>query len=490
MLPLAIVCAPWLSLIGALLFGRRQPPWLAKATYVASPILTLILMLPLYPLVGGTAASGASIELNLVEMAPGINLGFRVDTLGYYFGLLLATLWVLAGVYSLGYIHTKETRYYLFLALNLSFCLGVVYSANMFTLFIFYELMGLFTFPLIIHTETEKARRAGLKYLVYTLSAGAVLLAALILQFYYGGTLSFQGHGIFAPTEVGRAVLLVIFAIYMAGFGVKACLMPLHGWVPDAHPAAPAPASALLSGVILKMGVFGIIRVLHDVFGLELLRDLGVSLPMMFIAGFTIVTASLFAITQDDLKRRLAYSSVAQVSYVILGLFMLSPRDGTLGGILHVAHHAVMKGTLFLCAGIIAHETGKHKVSELQGVGARLPLTMTAFTIAALGMMGMPLTCGFISKWLLGLGAISMQQPAFIAVLLVSSLLNAVYFLPIIYTAFFREDASQSPTGAETSKTMLVPTLVCVAFVLLLGIFATAPGLPLSLVELVVGALT
>lgn len=476
--------APWLSLPAALLW-RRVRPGLAKAFYVATPALVLLMMLPLYPRIMG----GEVLHLQIVEMAPRIALAFRIDALGFYFGLLLAVLWLLAGIYSLGYIHTKETRYYTFLALNLSFCLGVVYSANMFTLFVFYELMGLFAFPLIIHTETEKARRAGTKYLAYTVTAGAVLLAAMILQFNYGETLSFLGGGVFGPCAAGRTVLLSVFGIYIAAFGVKACIMPLHGWVPDAHPAAPAPASALLSGVILKMGVFGIIRVVHDVFGIELLREMGVSLPMMVIAGFTILAASLYAITQDDLKRRLAYSSVAQVSYIILGIFMLSPTGGTVGGLLHVAHHAFMKGTLFLCAGVIVHETGKHNVSELDGVGARIPLTMVAFSIAALGMLGMPVTCGFISKWLLGIGAVSIGQTHFIAVLMLSSLLNAVYFLPIVYAAFFRDGVFRKAEGPETSRTMLVPVLICAAFVIILGLLVTLPGLPHSLVSVIVRGL-
>lgn len=480
-LPILVVSAPWLALVGALLW-RAKRPRMARVVYLGSTILTLLLILPLYR----GAMDGAVVHQRLLEIAPQISLAFRVDTLGFYFGLLLAVLWLLASVYSVGYIHARETRYYCFVALNLSFCLGVAFSANMFTLFIFYELMSLFTYPLIIHDETEKARRAGLKYLVYSITAGAVILAALIMQFYYSGTLSFLGRATIDTADATRAVLLAIFAIYMLGFGVKACIMPLHGWVPDAHPAAPAPASALLSGVILKVGVFGMIRVIFDVFGVDLLKELGVSLPMMIVASITIIMASIIAITQDDLKRRLAYSSVAQVSYIILGLFMFS-GDGATGGLLHVAHHAFMKGTLFLCAGIIVHETGKKNVSEMQGIGSRLPLTMVAFSIGALGMMGTPLTCGFITKWFLGLGAIEAHRTWFIAVLLVSSLLNAVYFLPVIYTSFFKGGAFQKSEGIETSRSMLVPTLICMAFIIILGVFVTVPGLPYSLVKVIVG---
>jgi formate hydrogenlyase subunit 3/multisubunit Na+/H+ antiporter MnhD subunit len=338
----------------------KSHPRLAKGVYIGSTAAAIIATLPLYP----RALDGVVSTQKLVNVAPRISLAFRVDTIGFYFALLLGVLWLLCSIYSLGYIHKNETRYYCFLSLNLSFCLGVALSANMFTLFIFYELMTLFTYPLIIHEETEEARKAGLKYLVYSVSAGTVIMLGLILQYYYGGTLSFLGHGTLKLSQVGKPILLLIFAVYMLGFGVKSCIMPLHGWVPDAHPAAPAPASALLSGVILKVGIFGIIRVMFDVFGIELLDTLGVSLPMLIVASFTIIVGSLFALTQDELKRRLAYSSVAQVSYIVLGLFLLAP-DGATGGLLHIAHHAFMKGCLFLAAGVIIHETGKKKVSEM-----------------------------------------------------------------------------------------------------------------------------
>jgi len=481
-LPLLIVAAPWLALVGAFFWGKKRPR-IAKVVYVGSTAATFLLILPFY----SRALDGVVSRQHLVAMTPQIRLAFRVDTVGFYFALLLATLWLLATIYSLGYIHTRETRYYCFTAINLSFCLGVAFSANMFTLFIFYELLSLFTYPLIIHDETEEARRAGLKYLVYTITAGGVILAGLIMQFYYGGTLSFLAHGSLNLAQISRPVLLTIFAIYMLGFGVKACIMPLHGWVPDAHPAAPAPSSALLSGVILKVGAFGIIRVVFNVFGVDLLRNLGVALPMLYVASFTIIVASLFAITQNDLKRRLAYSSVAQVSYIILGLFLLS-KDGAIGGLLQIAHHAFMKGTLFLCAGVIIHETGKRNIRDMDGIGSKLPLTMGAFSVAALAMIGTPLTCGFITKWELGMGSIQAHRTYFIIVLLISSLLNAVYFLPIIYIAFFKGNPIERAWKRETARTMLVPLLITAAFVVILGIFVTVPGLPYSLVKVVVRA--
>jgi len=478
-LPILIVFTPCLSLAGALLWRNKRPRF-ARFVYVGSSVLTFILILLLYP----RAMNGTVSTQTILEIAPRITLGFRIDTLGFYFGLLLSVLWVIASFYSLGYITSRETRYYSFLSLNLSFCLGVAFSANMFTLFIFYELMSLFTYPLIIHDETDIARRAGLKYLVYSITAGAVILAALIMQYFYSGTLAFTGRGTIGAAGVSAGVLKVIFSIYLLGFGVKACIMPLHGWVPDAHPAAPAPASALLSGVILKVGVFGIMRVVYDVFGVDLLKRLGVSLPMLYVASITIIVASIFAITQTDLKRRLAYSSVGQVSYIIFGLFLLS-KSGAYGAMLHVAHHAFMKGTLFLCSGIIMHELGTKDVREMDGAGAKIPLTMIAFSIAALGMMGTPVTCGFISKWLLGVGSVEAHRVYFIAVLLISSLLNAVYFLPIVYSAFFKKVTVRELFSHEAPLSMLLPTLICAVLVLILGVFVTVPGLPYSLIKVV-----
>lgn len=513
-----VVFAPFTAVAAAAVLGPARQRATALVNVCVSA-LTLALVLPFYP----GALAGEVARTRLVDVAPRLSISLRVDTLGFYFALLLALLWLLATIYSLGYMREGQARFHSFLALNLSFCLGVAFSANMFTLFIFYELMSLFTYPLIIHDGTERARRAGLKYLVYAISAGAVLLAAVIINYYYAGTLDFGAGGMLSAAGTSTGAMLTLFALYMLGFGVKASIMPLHGWVPDAHPAAPAPASALLSGVILKMGAFGMIRVLFDVFGMRSISRLGVALPMLWVASVTIIVASIFAITQDDLKRRLAYSSIAQVSYIILGLFFIT-QAGETGGLLQVAHHAVMKGTLFLCSGVILHETSRRNISEMAGIGRRLPVTMGAFSVAALGMIGMPLTCGFITKWQLGVGAMQAHRGYFIAILLASSLLNAVYFLPIIYTAFFREEAGaradgeagaladdetrapagDRPPGAgdtaggrngglprfgrEAPATMLVPLGITASLVVILGIFVTAPGLPYDIVKTIVGA--
>jgi multicomponent Na+:H+ antiporter subunit D len=341
------------------------------------------------------------------------------------------------------------------------------------------------SYPLIIHEGTDAARRAGTKYLIYAVLAGAVIFFAIAAHYFWGGTnLSIVSNGVLSLTTASRTALTFIFFAYLAGFGVKAAFIPLHGWVPDAHPAAPAPASAVLSGVILKAGAFGIIRVILNVFGLELFKELNLSIYLAVIASITIVIASIIALTQDNLKTRLAYSSIGQVSYILLGLALAS-YDGVLGGVMHIAHHALMKSCLFLCAGIIMARTGKHNISEMKGIGYKLPITMACFTIAALAMMGTPPSVGFISKWLIGVGALEAGSPGYIAVLLVSALLNAIYFLPIIYHAFFeRPDGEEQLefhlVKNEASRTMLVPVMVLAFLIIAGGVLVKLPGFPYS----------
>jgi len=436
---------------------------------------------------------GKVFGINIVSVVEQINIHLTVDALGYYYGLVVTFVWLLATIYSLGYIDHKENRYYSFMALCNSFILGCAFSQNMFTFFIFYELMTLATYPLIIHEETDKARRAGIKYLKYAIPAGAVIFLAILLHYFWGGgNLSLISSGTLSLETASRGALMVIFFVYLAGFGVKAAIVPLEGWVPDAHPAAPSPASALLSGIILKAGAFGIIRVVFNVFGLTLFENINLWIYLAVIASITIVLASVRALTQDNLKRRLAYSSISQVSYILLGLSLVS-YTGVLGGIMHLAHHALMKGCMFFCGGIILKRTGKKNVSEMAGMGYRLPFTMICFSICALGMIGTPLTVGFISKWVIGSGALQVDKPIFIVILLISSLLNAAYYLPIVYTAFFkRPEGNEHPRlqfGGEVSSTMLWPTLILAALVIIAGIWVTIPGFPHSLVSEVVADL-
>lgn len=479
--PLVAVLLPLFSLLVILVMPRSHRE-LKRVAHVIGSLATFVVVLSLLPDILADKIFG----INILSAMEQIDIHLTVDTLGYYYGLVSTFIWLLATVYSTRYVDHKENRYYSFMAICNSFTVGAAFSQNMFTFFIFYEIMTLAVYPLIIHEETDAARRAGTKYLIYTITAGAVILFAILIQNFLGGDLSFVSHGALSLETASRSALMVIFFAYFVGFGVKAAIVPLEGWVPDAHPAAPSPASALLSGIILKAGAFGIIRVVFNVFGLALFKDLNLWVYIAIISSITIILASLRALMQDDLKRRLAYSSVSQVSYIFLGLALFS-YDGALGGIIHLAHHALMKACLFFCAGIILIRTGKKNVSDMAGIGHRLPLTMICFSICALGMMGTPLTVGFISKWLLGTAALQSGNPVFVVILLVSALLNAAYFLPIIYTAFFDRPEDNAIAGVwlkgEATPIMLWPTIILAALVILAGIWDTTPGFPYSLVS-------
>lgn len=486
--PLIALVLPWISLLGVFFLPEQQYR-LKKMIHVLGSVLNFGVVLSLLP----DILQGKTLGINILPGIAPLNIHLTVDALGYYYGLIVSFIWLLATVYSLGYIEHKENRYYSFMALCNSFILGCAFSQNMFTYFIFYELMTFASYPLIIHEETAEARRAGLKYLAYAVPAGAVIFFAIAAQYFWGGgNLSMVSSGVLSLRTASRTALTAIFSLYLAGFGVKAAIMPLHGWVPDAHPAAPSPASALLSGVILKAGAFGIIRVVLNVFGLELVRELNLGIYLAAIAGFTIVVASVFALNQDNLKKRLAYSSIGQVSYILLGL-AIGTYSGVLGGLMHLAHHALMKGCLFLCAGTILSKTGKRNISEMAGIGYKLPVTMICFTVAALAMMGTPPSVGFISKWLLGIGSLEAGNPWYIGILLLSALLNAAYFLPILYTAFFKQPENEAhhklQFNREANYTLLLPVATLAVLIILGGTLVTIPGFPYSLVSRVVALL-
>ncbi len=487
--PLIAILLPLISLLAVVVLPGRYSG-LKRAVHISGSLAAFAVVLSLMP---GILA-GNTYGVQLISIVEQVSIHLTVDALGYYYALVLTSLWLLATIYSSSYIKHKEDRYYSFMALCNAFLLGCAFSQNIFTYFIFYELMTLASFPLIIHEETDAARSAGIKYLKYAIPAGAVILFSILLHYFWaGGDLSIVSAGTLSLDTASRTILTVIFLTYFAGFGVKAAIVPLEGWVPDAHPAAPAPASALLSGVILKAGAFGIIRVVLNVFDLSLFGTLNLWVIVIVFASVTILLSSIRALAQDNLKRRLAYSSVGQVSYILLGMALISPF-GALGGIMHLAHHALMKGCLFLCSGIILKKTEKVNISEMEGIGYRIPITMICFSICALAMMGTPLTVGFVSKWLLGSGALQMDRPFFIVILLLSALLSAAYYLPIIYTAFFKRtetgDEHQTPQlRGEVSRSMLWPALILAALVIIAGIWVTLPGFPHSLASIVVGGL-
>ena len=427
-----------------------------------------------------------------LALLPDLELVLRAGPLALLFVTLSTVLWLVTTVYAIGYLEGSphRSRFFGFFSLCVTATVGVALAGNLITFLLFYELLTLATYPLVVHRGTEEARRAGQSYLRYTIFGGALLLLGTVWLYSLTGTLEFTPRGFL--NDLGaehRPALVIIFALLIAGLGVKSALVPLHGWLPKAM-IAPAPVSALLHAVaVVKAGAFGIVRVVYDVFGVEFADGLGVTAPLAWLAAFTIIYGSLRALFQDDLKRRLAYSTISQVSYITLGVAVAGPV-AAIGGVVHLVHQGVMKITLFFCAGNLAETLGIHKISEMNGVGRRMPWTMAAFTVGAFGMIGAPPIAGFISKWYLGMGAMEAGQGWVIFVLAGSSLLNAAYFLPILHAAWFREPPEAWPHEhdfgrKETAWALLLPPLVTAALALGMGLLASAPFSPLEWSKLI-----
>lgn len=425
-------------------------------------------------------------------MLPGVTFLLRADALAMLFAGLSALLWLFTTVYAVGYLEDSpnRSRFFGFFSLCVASTMGIALAGNLFTFFLFYEMLTLATYPLVVHRGTAKALRAGGNYLMYTLGGGVVLLLGIAWLHGVAGDLPFRETGHFLGSDPAtHPSLKIIFVLLIAGLGVKAALFPVHGWLPQAM-VAPAPVSALLHAVaVVKAGAFGIVRVVYDIYGIEFAAGLELLQPLAWLAAFTILYGSVRALYQVDLKRRLAFSTVSQVAYIILGVTLFGPL-GTVGGLVHLLHQGIMKVTLFFCAGNYAETLGVHRVDELDGAGARMPATSVAFTLAALGMIGVPPLAGFITKWTLGLGALAANMEWAIVVLLLSSLLNAGYFLPIVYRLWFRPQRAPWPEERrwgrlETHAWLLWPPLITVTLTVLVGLLAATPGSPLSWARLV-----
>lgn len=410
---------------------------------------------------------GQELVFTIAEVLPGVPIALRVDALGMLFALVASSLWIVTSAYSIGYMRGlnehAQTRYFCFFALALSATIGAAFSANLFTLYLFYEMLSFATYPLVTHHQDAEARRSGRKYLLYIVGTSiGLVLPAMIFSYDLAGTLEFSSHG-FLPHSASPTLLGVLLFMFLFGFA-KAGIMPFHSWLPAAM-VAPTPVSALLHAVaVVKVGVFCILRILTGVFGIDLLAALNLGVAVTYVAAVTILAASLIALTQDELKRRLAFSTVGQLSYIVLGASLLSPQ-GLTGAMVHIAMHAFGKITLFFCAGAIFVATGRKYISQMVGIGRRMPITMAAFFIGSLSVIGIPPTGGFVSKWHLVLGTLPHHQWAMLAVLLLSSLLNAAYFFPIVYRAFFcRENESLfENTYGEAPLWCLVPLVLTAA---------------------------
>jgi multicomponent Na+:H+ antiporter subunit D len=410
--------------------------------------------------------------ISLFTISPGISLALKVDALGIIFALSASFLWILTSFFSIGYVRGvpehKQTRYFASFAICLSATMGIAFAANLFTLVVFYEILTIATYPLVLHRETPEAIFGGRKYLVYLLTGGVFLLFALGLTYQLAGTVDFRPGGIL-PVSVAKNSVILLFALFLLSFGVKSAIMPMHSWLPTAM-VAPTPVSALLHAVaVVKAGVFGFARAIGFIIGPEVFHESGASGFLAALTMATILLASFIALRQDNFKARLAYSTVGQLSYVVLGLALFSP-NAWIGSLLHIVYHAMMKITLFFCAGAIYVKTHCQNVSELNGIGRQMPITMSAFAIASVGLAGIPPVSGFISKWYLVLGAYDTGQLVFVVTLLLSGLLNAGYLLSIVVRAFFAPSQKFTRYG-EASPLMVIPLLLTGVLSLLMGIF-------------------
>lgn len=459
--------------------------------------LAAVALLAVMLLMLADTQDGRYARTTLLELSPGIDIALRADPAGMIFGGLASALWVLAGVYAVGYMRGggehKQTRFFIAFALSIASAVGVALAENLLTFVLFYELLSLFTYPLVTHRETEEAIVAGRKYLAYTLSGGLLLIGATAWIHMLGIDATFAAGGLPGLADVGRGTQWGLFALLAAGVGVKAAVMPLHSWLPSAM-VAPTPVSALLHAVaVVKAGVFGVVRVLVFVFGATLLDDMQVLVSvrgttlldmdawqlLAVLSGATVLIGSTLALRHDNLKRRLAYSTISHLSYIVLGVSLLGPIALT-GALLHIIGHGVTKITLFFVAGAIHVRTHKENVSELDGIGRQMPVTMTAFALASLSMAGIPPFVLFTSKFYLGWGAAEVGQQAFLLVYLVSGVLSAAYLFPIVIRAFGRSSPDHVRYG-EADVRMVAPIAVTGVFALVWGL---APDLPLGFFSL------
>ncbi|MGI6131834.1 MAG: proton-conducting transporter membrane subunit [Bacillota bacterium] len=420
----------------------------------------------------GAVLAGRTIRIT-GEMA-GLAWSLCPDPLGAVFGLIVSTLWLFAAVYSFGYMagEHKHRTYYTYFLLALSVTLGVAFSGNLLSLYLFYELLTFVTYPLVIHERNGEAMRAGAKYIVYSLSGAGAILIAIVITHGWAGSLDFAGGPLLADGGL-RSGLDWLLALFVAGFGVKAAMMPLHRWLPAAM-VAPTPVSALLHAVaVVYSGVYGIVRVAYSVFGHELMRQLSLSRILPWVAAFTILAGVIIATRQDVLKRRLAYHTISQLSYILLGAFTLCPW-GLAGAMLHMISYSTLKITLFFGAGIIAKQTGKVNISEMGGIGWQLPLTLSSFGVASLGMIGMLPLNTFWSKYYLMKGSVAMGKWPLALVLVGSGMINALCFIPTVVSAFAGTPGQPRAETGREARLMLAPTLLLAGIALLMGLW---PGL-------------
>ena len=405
---------------------------------------------------------------------------FHADEMSWIFAIMTTVVWLMAGMFSFGYMKHDEhkKRYTFFYLLLYVVLLGLDFSSNLITMYLCYELMTLSSMPLILHDLKKESVSAAMKYLYYSIAGAFLALFGIFVLSQYAPSLDFVAGGHFtAETVQNKGLILGALCMMVVGFGAKAGLFPLHAWLPIAHPVAPAPASAVLSGVVVKSGVLAMIRTIFYVVGADVVRGSFVQNVWMILALLTIVMGSTRAFHENVFKKRLAYSTVSQLSYVLFGLSTLHPI-GVAGALLHVLFHSVAKSLLFLSAGSVIHQSGKTNVSELRGIGRQMPITLACFTLGSLSLVGIPPFAGFFSKWYLANGALASEINVFCwlgpVILLLSALLTAGYLFPIAVSGFLPGKAyDKNPAKkCEAGLSMTIPMMILAALALILGLFS------------------
>ncbi|MDM3871517.1 monovalent cation/H+ antiporter subunit D family protein [Porticoccus sp. W117] len=452
--------------VGSLLVvATGKTPNLREAVTLTTAVIlfSIVLAITDYSMQGPTL-QGSALSLDVIEIFPGLGLNFDVEPLGVLFALVASFLWIITSIYAIGYMRghqeKNQTRFFCCFALAISSVMAICFSGNLLTLFVFYEVLTLSTYPLVTHAGTDAAKQGGRTYLGILLSTSiAFLLFAVLGTYVVTGTLDFRPGGIFDDSH-SKTVLAVLLVLFCYGIG-KAAIMPFHRWLPAAM-VAPTPVSALLHAVaVVKAGVFSILKVVIYIFGIDGLTDLVTTDIMLYIATATVLLSSCIAMTKDNLKARLAYSTVSQLSYIVVGA-LLASSVAAAGAALHIATHAVGKITLFFCAGAIMVASHKKNISDMVGLGRQMPLTMTAFTIGAISIIGLPPMVGTWSKWYLTIGALEADKLIVVAALMISSLLNIAYLLPIPIKAFFNTQ-SEGAAAWSWSETKEAPLPMLIA---------------------------
>ncbi len=488
-----LLIAPLIPLITSLLImATGKKPNLRETCIIAGALTTFATVISLFPHV----MHGGTYDYNLVTIIPGISVKFHLDGLGLIFSGVASTLWIFAAFYCIGYMRGldehAQTRFYVCYAVSVGAGIGAAFAGSLFTLYLFYEIISIMTYPLVMHHQDAEGYAGGRKYIIYLMfTSKAFLLPAMAITYVMCGTLDFATTGVLNgifPATANPLLVTITYLCFFFGFA-KAGVMPFHNWLPDAM-VAPTPVSALLHAVVVvKVGVFSVCRIMLSLYGVKLLQDTGLGLFTAYFVSFTILCASVIALTKTNLKARLAYSTVSQLSYIILGVAMLTPNSIT-GGLIHIANHAFSKITLFFAAGAIFVATGKKDISELGGLGYRMPFTMIAFGLASLSMIGIPPVAGFVTKWYLALGAMDIHNTILLTVLIASSLLNAGYFVPVFLTAFFGDPPpGDTATGSLEKQPlilfMVVPLFITALISVMLGVF---PDFLINITKLMGGA--